>query len=275
MAMSTVGSREVENRLAMLERKVGGGDGSAACILGDHFRLGDIVTQDLPAAFRWYSRGADLGDSDSQNNLGTMLLHGLGTEIDVKRAVHWYGKSAEQGNADAQYNLGKRYLHGRGGIRRNYAKAHEWFRRAAVQGDPLAISELGTMHWLGHGVPKNILAAADFHIAAANAGDNLASRNLGEYKSELEAAALSGSQIASLFLCRMHNRGFGVERSQAMTWAWIAWAHQRCTPDPDHEIVEEVAEAYNFYRMAIPSRTRRAGDKAFAQVVAAAGRGTA
>jgi TPR repeat protein len=48
--------------------------------LGDHYREGDIVSQDLNLAFRWYSRGAELGDREAQNNLGTLFLDGLGCE---------------------------------------------------------------------------------------------------------------------------------------------------------------------------------------------------
>jgi len=76
-------------------------------------------------AFRWYSRGAALGDRDAQNNPGTMFLEGIGCQPDKAQATYWYRKSAEQGNADAQWNLGKRYLHG-DGTDQDYAEAYQW-----------------------------------------------------------------------------------------------------------------------------------------------------
>ena len=63
-----------------LEQRAEAGDGAAANLLGDHYREGDAVSQDLNLAFRWYSRGAELGDREAQNNLGTLFLDGLGCE---------------------------------------------------------------------------------------------------------------------------------------------------------------------------------------------------
>src|SRR5665213_558360 len=87
--------------IAELERQANHGDGAAACSLGDHYRTGDVVLQDCAMAFRWYSRGAELGDLEAQNNLATMLLNAVGCERAPEQAVHWYRKSAERGLAMA------------------------------------------------------------------------------------------------------------------------------------------------------------------------------
>jgi TPR repeat protein len=244
----------VEGSLAELRQEPEDGNGAAACKLGD---------ADLNLAFRWYRRGAELGSADAQNNLGSMLLNGVGCERDPAQACDWYRRSAEQGNAEAQYNLAKRYLHG-DGVHQDYSAARMWFEKAAVQGHTWASCELGTMYWLGQGVQRNLLAAADFHLIAAEAGDELACRNLSEYRAELEQIALSGNQMASLFLCRMSNRGFGADKSQSMTWAWISSAKKSCSPDTDPEIAGEVNEAYDFYHMCISAEDRREGQQAIA-----------
>jgi TPR repeat protein len=196
-------------------------DATAACRLGDRYREGDDLPQDWKNAFRWYSRAAELGSVEAENNLGSTFLNGLVGERDPAQAIHWYRKSAEHGNSEAQFNLGKRYYHG-DGVDQDYAEARKWFEKSLAQGHAWASCELGTMYWLGQGVPRNLFAAADLHLIAAERGDDLACRNLSEDRTELEELALSGSQMASLFLCRMHNRGSGVESSQAMTWAWIS-----------------------------------------------------
>jgi TPR repeat protein len=249
--------------LAELERQAESGDGNAACRLGDHYRECDADPENLNRALRWYRCGANLGDAYAQNNLGSMLLNGLACERDPTQAIQWYRQSAEQGNSEAQYNLAKRYLHG-GGVNQDYAEARTWFEKAVVQGHAWAACELGTMYWLAQGVKRNLLAAADFHLIAAEKGDEVACRNLSEYRAELELMALSGSQMASLFLCRMSNRGFGADKSQAMTWAWISWAKKHCRPDTDPEISGEINEAYDFYRMGVSAENRRQGLKAFA-----------
>jgi len=251
--------------LPELQQKAEQGDGAAACNLGDTYREGESTSQDLNLALRWYRRGAELGDANAQNNLGSMFLNGLTCERDPVQAIYWYRKSAEQGNAEAQYNLAKRYLHG-DGVNQNYAEARMWFQKAVVQSHAWASCELGTMYWLGQGVERNLLAAADFHLIAAEAGDELACRNLSEYRAELEQIALSGNQIASLFLCRMCNRGFGADKSQSMTWGWISWAKKDCAPDTDPQIVGEVTEAYGFYHMCVSAEDRKLGRKALAEM---------
>jgi len=90
------GEMEAQESLKQLEKKAESGDGSAARTLGDHYRTGDIVSQDLNLAFRWYSRGAELGDREAQNNLGTLFLDGLGCERDKVQAPVLAG-SAELG----------------------------------------------------------------------------------------------------------------------------------------------------------------------------------
>jgi TPR repeat protein len=159
--------------IAELERRTEAGDGAAASLLGDRYSEGDAVSQDFNPAFRCYSRGADLGDREAQNNLGLMFLNGLGCERDPARAIDWYRKSAEQGLAIAQYNLAKRY-YGGDGIDQDYAEARKWFEKASVQSEARASCELGTMHRFGQGVPRNLLAAAEFHLIAAEAGDDVA-----------------------------------------------------------------------------------------------------
>ena len=212
-------------------------------------------------AFFWYSRGAELGNAEAQNNLGTLLLDGLGCVRDPAQAIHWYRKSAEQGVAIAQYNLAKRYYAG-DGIDQDYAEARKWFEKASVQGEAWASCELGTMHRFGQGVPRNLLAAAEFHLIAAEAGDDVAILgNIAEYHAELEEMALSGSQLASLFLSRIYNRGFGVDKSQPMTWAWISCAKKYGSSDVYPDTAEEVAEAYAFYHMSITSENRKDGQK--------------
>ena len=50
---------------------------------------------------------AEAGDVDAQNNLGEMYETGDGVPRDFAKAIEWYRKSAEQGNADAKEWLKK------------------------------------------------------------------------------------------------------------------------------------------------------------------------
>jgi TPR repeat protein len=71
------------------------------------------------------------------------------------------------------------------------------------QAHTTALCDLGTMYKLGVGVRRNLLAAADFHLIAAEKGDQLECNKLAGYRSEREEMAVSGSQMeASNFFRR-------------------------------------------------------------------------
>ena len=66
-----------------------------------------------------------------------MYYFGEGVKQDYAKALEWFQKAAEQGYATAQNNLGSMYYNGQG-VKVNYAKAAEWFQKAAQQCDETA-----------------------------------------------------------------------------------------------------------------------------------------
>jgi hypothetical protein len=96
-----------------------------------------------------------------------MYDHGDGLQQDYAKALEWFRRAATQGDADAQVNLGVMYAKG-DGVPQNYASAVKWFRKAAVQGDPDAQFYLGVLYQRGDGVPRDSVEAyAWLSIAAA------------------------------------------------------------------------------------------------------------
>ena len=63
-----------------------------------------------------FTKAAEQGHADAQNNLGDRYKYGEGILQDYKQAVHWFTKAAEQGHADAQHNLGWMYEDGIGAL---------------------------------------------------------------------------------------------------------------------------------------------------------------
>ena len=55
----------------------------------------------------------------------------LGLSIGLQKAIDYYEKAAAQGDIDCFYALGLLYEHDL----KNYAKAREWYRKLADQGD--------------------------------------------------------------------------------------------------------------------------------------------
>ena len=70
-----------------------------------------------------------------------MYSAGLGVSQDYAKAKEWYEKAAAQGEVFAQYNLGEMYELGKG-VAQDYAKAREWYEKAAAQGFEDAVAAL-------------------------------------------------------------------------------------------------------------------------------------
>ena len=66
---------------------------SAMVYLGYIYEHGDVVEQDVAKAVGWYTKAADLGNTDAINSLGYMYAEGYGVEQDNDKALEWYVKS--------------------------------------------------------------------------------------------------------------------------------------------------------------------------------------
>ncbi|WP_420962566.1 tetratricopeptide repeat protein [Brucella sp. IR073] len=79
---------------------------------------------------------------NAQERLGVAYGGGfLGLPQDFQRATLWTAKAAEQRNPVAQNTLGTAYLSGQG-VAKDENTAVDWFRKAALQGNQDAISNL-------------------------------------------------------------------------------------------------------------------------------------
>ncbi|MBP99209.1 MAG: hypothetical protein CL477_00835, partial [Acidobacteria bacterium] len=102
--------------------------------------------------------GAEQGDADAQNELGSRYYAGRGVSQDDTEAARWIRLAAEQGHAPAQYNLGLLYFRSRG-VLGDDAEAATWYQRAAEQGYAPAQGGLGYMLAYGAGVDENHVQA--------------------------------------------------------------------------------------------------------------------
>ncbi len=82
---------------------------------------------------------------------------------------------AESGNAPAQFNTGLLYMRGLG-VGRDYAKARDWFTRAANKANPLAARMLGQMNEVGQGTEADPVEALTWYAIASSVGDTEAKR---------------------------------------------------------------------------------------------------
>ena len=86
---------------------------------------------------------------------------------------------AEKGNSQAQYMAGVCYHTGRSGAEKDYAKAAEWYSKAAKQGHVKAALYLGNLYQAGKGVEQNYELAAEYYRKSSDGGNDNAKIYLG------------------------------------------------------------------------------------------------
>ena len=92
---------------------------------------------------------ANAGDAIWQNKLGVWYDGGEeGLEQCHAKAMEWYRKAADQGDAEAQSNIGVLYLFGQG-VPVDYPLAAAWLLKAALQDNADAQFNLGLLYVKG------------------------------------------------------------------------------------------------------------------------------
>lgn len=113
-------------------------------------------------------KDAELGNAMAQYFIGQMYRKGDGVEENLEQALHWYKKAAEQGNRPALYNLGWMYDSGEG-VPKDLNKALRWYEKAARLGDPYAPFNIGAIYYSGRDLPKDFTQALFwFDVAILN-----------------------------------------------------------------------------------------------------------
>ena len=146
--------------------------------LGEMYGNAQGVPKDYNEAVKWFTRSAEQGYAKAQNNLGLMYYKSEGVPQDYNKAVKWFAKAAEQGHAKAQYNLSLMYAKGQG-VPQNYDETVKWLTRAAAQGIAEAQFNLGLIYSNGYGVTEDYREAANWFTKAAAQGVPEAQFNIG------------------------------------------------------------------------------------------------
>jgi hypothetical protein len=134
---------------------------------------GDATPGDNPAgtyeADHLIQVGADNGDAKDEGIVAGWRLRGeRGYTQDPEKAAEDFRRSAEQGLASSQAMLGMLYAQGNG-VPKDFAKAVEWFQKAANQGDPLGCVGIGMACEKGvAGIPQDKQKAIEWYKKAGD-----------------------------------------------------------------------------------------------------------
>jgi hypothetical protein len=109
---------------------------------------------------------AKKGNTTALLNLANMFQQAQGVDEDQKKALTYVRKGAELGDSRAQYELGMAYERGIL-VERNLQQAAAWFEKAARQGDVDAQFALGVMNATGFGQGTKVASEAQREQAVA------------------------------------------------------------------------------------------------------------
>jgi len=116
------------------------GDADAQFNLGQAYKLGRGVPQDLGQAEKWYKKAADQGHLQASDNYGLVLFQAnRRTE-----ALPYLQASAQRGEPRAQYVLGTGHFNG-DFVEKDWVKAYALMTRASAQQLPQATTNLAQM----------------------------------------------------------------------------------------------------------------------------------
>ena len=88
----------------------------------------------------------------------------------IKEAIRFFRKAAGQGSPEAMYELGAYYIESNG-LFHGKMEGISWLEKAAQLGNIPAAKELGDRYLQGNGVPESLEAAAQWYRCGAEAGD--------------------------------------------------------------------------------------------------------
>lgn len=186
--------------LAMSWLKKAADNGSAAAqrVIGSSLLKGDGVPMNSQEGIKYLKKGADrplvnngktyqLGDTQSQYELGMVYLEGKGVKKDLKKAAEYLTKAADLNYGPAQYQLSILYKNGTG-VKKDIEKSEALFKLAVANQHPDALMVNGVTFFA-----RNDLTNAYWFVAKA---------------------AKQNHSPAQYFLAEMYHNGWGVKKDQ-------------------------------------------------------------
>lgn len=140
--------------------------------LGDCYLRGWGVEQSNDLAFKWYSEAYDGRDWLGATRLARCYTKGIGVAQDFEQAKMLLEKAAIRFCGEVLNNLGECYENGNLGYEKDSAKAFDYYRKSASEGDAGGLYNVGLCYLNGVGTEKNLEQAEMWlKLAAAEKGD--------------------------------------------------------------------------------------------------------
>lgn len=222
------------------------GNAEAQFSLALAYMEGDVVSEDINEAYKWFCMAAEQGHADAQYELGSILLiisrgpeaqayqerkfmQPIKEDKHTYEACKWFRMAAEQGHIDAQSELGKILFAFSNGSRtrperKEFLKESiKWLHIAAANGQTEAMRNLSECYYTGWGVDSDDDKASYLMKCAAEQGNADAQYEFGDHL---------------LFLVRDKSNGLSpAERNEYITEA-IKWIRKAAEQGHDEALME-------------------------------------
>jgi TPR repeat protein len=156
---------------------------------------------------------ASAGNAPAEFRVGVQYELGAHVQKDFAKAAEWYRKAADNGYPQAQHSLGLLYELGYG-VRQDEATAAVWYRKAAEKGFAPAQFSLGLCYVHGKGVPLDFGQALAWYGKAAN----------------------QGNSDAMLNLAYLYHNGQGVPKDEARSFDYVRQAAEAGSADAQFQL---------------------------------------
>lgn len=163
-----------------LEARAEAGKHQSEFELGSLYLYGLGVQKDEAKAAKLFRAAADQGNKDAKRALGYLYWTGTGVTRDPLTAEGYLKEAAAENIASAQLLLGILYSSGDGKLEKSEDKAVALFQQAANQGLPGAMDKLAECLEKGSGVQQNPTKALEWYQRAADRGLWSSQQKLGE-----------------------------------------------------------------------------------------------
>ena len=143
-----------------------------------------ITDEDYDTALEYFNRVLEGEEqiyiSTAMYYIAYMYQNGQGAEQDYAKAMEWFEKAADLGCGDAMNSIAYMYYSGQG-AEQDYAKAMEWFEKAADLGDSYAMYYIAYMYQFGQGAEQDLVKALEWYEKSADLYNTDAMGSLGTY----------------------------------------------------------------------------------------------
>ena len=152
-------------------------------------------------------KAAEKGDVEACFKLAEALYQGAGIKKNEAKAFEWYQIAADKGHAGAMDSLGIIYYNGVCGIAEDAKTGVQWFTKAVENGSIAAIYSLAVAYEIGEGIEKDEAKALELYNKGAELENADAQYALGLIYLRGRCGVVINDQTAVEWLAKAANNG--------------------------------------------------------------------